>query len=98
MRYMGVGRRSLAILVDFIVGTVWTYPFLEIERSPGYFHMGLTGLPFLAVVAIWLAYFTVMEALFGATVGKFVTGIRVRRPDGTPDEAPPQEPDPQGGG
>jgi uncharacterized RDD family membrane protein YckC len=87
MHYIGVGRRFLAILVDSIVGTVWTYPFLDIDRSPGYTHIGLTGFPFVAVVVIWLVYFTVMEALFGATVGKFVTGIRVRRPDGSKIDA-----------
>jgi uncharacterized RDD family membrane protein YckC len=84
MRYIGVGRRFVAIFIDGLIALVWTYPFLDIQRSPGYFRAELNGFPFLAVFVIWLAYFTVMEGLFGATVGKFATGIRVRRPDGRP--------------
>ena len=82
MRYVGVGRRFLAVLVDWILGLAWTLPFVDIERSPGYFRAELVGNSFAAVVIITLLYFIVMEALFGATVGKFLTGIRVVRADG----------------
>ena len=83
MRYVGVGRRFLAVVVDGLIGFVWTYPFLDIDRSPGYFNAQLRGGGFVATVAIGIAYFTVMEGLFGATIGKFATGIRVVREDGT---------------
>jgi uncharacterized RDD family membrane protein YckC len=82
MSYVSVGRRFLAILIDSIIGIAWTYPFLTITRSPGYYHAELGTGGFLGSFAITLLYFTVMEGLFGATVGKFVTGIRVVREDG----------------
>ena len=83
MRYVGVGRRFLAVVVDGVIGFVWTYPFLDIDRSPGYFHAQLGGVGFAASFAISIVYFTVMEGLFGATIGKFATDIRVIREDGT---------------
>jgi uncharacterized RDD family membrane protein YckC len=83
MRYVGVGRRFLAILIDYIVGLLWTFPFIDIDRSPGYFHAQLRGGGFLASFAISVVYFTVMEGFLGATVGKFMTGIRVVKEDGS---------------
>jgi uncharacterized RDD family membrane protein YckC len=83
MRYVGVGRRFLAALVDGVISIAWTYPFLDIDRSPGYFHAQLRGEGFVGSFAIGLVYFTVTEGLLGATVGKFAAGIRVVREDGT---------------
>jgi uncharacterized RDD family membrane protein YckC len=83
MRYVGVGRRFLAVLVDAIIGIAWTYPFLDIDSSPGYFHVELRGGGGAAAFAISIVYYTVMEGLFGATIGKFATGIRVVREDGS---------------
>lgn len=37
----------------------------------------LTGVPFLVYLCVILAYFTIMEWKFGASVGKLLTGIRV---------------------
>jgi uncharacterized RDD family membrane protein YckC len=88
MRYVGVGRRFLAVLVDGVISIVWTYPFLDIDRSPGYFHAQLRGGGFAGSFAIGLVYYTVMEGLFGATIGKFATGIRVVREDGTKLDVP----------
>jgi uncharacterized RDD family membrane protein YckC len=88
MRYVGVGRRLLAVVVDAVVGIVWTYPFLDIERDIGYFHARLGGRGFVGVFLIGVLYSTAMEALFGATVGKFATGLRVVREDGTKLDAP----------
>ena len=83
MRYVGVGRRFLALLVDFIISLVWMVPFLDVQSSSGYFHAELGTGGSAAWVAISLVYFTLMEGFFGATVGKFATGIRVVKEDGT---------------
>jgi uncharacterized RDD family membrane protein YckC len=91
MRYVGVGRRLLATVVDWIVGFLWTVPFSHVEHTTvtvgnTVVHgtkYNLTGAPFLVSLLIWLAYYTLMEGLFGATVGKFATGIRVVREDGS---------------
>lgn len=91
MRYVGVGRRLLATVIDWIVGLLWTVPFSHVEhttvtvgnavvRGTNY---NLTGAPALVSLLIWLAYYTLMEGVFGATVGKFATGIRVVREDGS---------------
>jgi uncharacterized RDD family membrane protein YckC len=83
MQYVGVGRRFVAILIDSIVALLWTFPFIDIDRSPGYFHAQLGTGGFFASFAISVLYFTIMEGFFGATVGKFATGIRVRKADGS---------------
>jgi uncharacterized RDD family membrane protein YckC len=82
MRYVGVGRRFLATLVDVVISVGWMYPFLEIEQSPGYLRVELPADGSVAYVIIALVYYIAMEAFFGATVGKFVAGIRVVRADG----------------
>lgn len=87
MRYVGVGRRFLAVLIDGIVATAWTYPLtrladIQYVRDPFYFHIQ-AGWLFLSF-AISLLYFTLMEGALGATVGKFVTGIRVVKEEGGP--------------
>ena len=82
MRYVGVGRRFLATLVDVVISVAWMYPFLEIEQSPGYLRVELPADGSVAYVIIALVYYTAMEAFFGATVGKFAAGIRVVRADG----------------
>jgi hypothetical protein len=52
MRYVGVGRRFIAVVIDGIIGLVWTYPFLDIDRSPNYLHAQLRGGGFFGVFAI----------------------------------------------
>ena len=41
------------------------------------FQVGLHGGPLLLCLGIWLAYFWVLEASFGRTLGKYVCGLRV---------------------
>jgi uncharacterized RDD family membrane protein YckC len=82
--YVGVGRRFLAFLIDYLLSLVWTAPFADVDRSPGHFRASLTGGPFLAVVLIWFTYYVVMETAFGGTIGKLAMGLRVVRADGTP--------------
>ena len=64
-----------------------------VERNSGVFfglyaqvngrYWQVAGVRFLVYCLIWFAYFIVMEAAIGATVGKLATGIRVARPDGS---------------
>ena len=77
MRYVGVGRRFLATAVDGVVSVAWMFPFLEVEHSPGYFRAELGGGGSAAYLVITLVYLVAMETFFGATIGKFATGIRV---------------------
>jgi uncharacterized RDD family membrane protein YckC len=74
------------MLVDLIVGAIWTVPLLPLTHTtyvsePRFFHFE-SG-PLVGAFAIGIVYFTLMEGLFGASIGKFVTGIRVVKEDGT---------------
>lgn len=88
MRYVGVGRRLVAFSVDLVISILWTYPFLQVDQSPGYFHAELRAGGFVGAFVIGILYATVMEALFGATIGKLATGLRVVRTDGTKLDVP----------
>lgn len=84
--YAGLGGRSLALVVDALVWLVVAIPLAAsqggLQASNGSFRMELTGVPFLVAVVAWLAYMTLAEATVGASLGKFLVGVRVRRADG----------------
>lgn len=83
MQYISVGRRFVAILIDGLISLVWVIPTSNIQTGNGQLHVSSTGPPFLLNVAIWIGYFTLFEALLGATPGKLAVGIRVVRSDGS---------------
>ena len=83
MRYVGVGRRFLAVFIDGVIILVMSGPFADISRGPGYFQMGFHGRHVLWPGAIAIVYSLFLEGVAGATIGKFVTGIRVVREDGS---------------
>ena len=77
IQYVGVGPRFLAILIDsIIIGVVGAILGVIFRNSPG-LSGGVTGL-------LALAYFIVLEATQGATLGKMALGLRVTRTDGAP--------------
>ena len=77
MQYVGVGPRFLALLIDaIIIGVVGGILGVIFRNSPG-LSGGVTGL-------LTLAYFIVLEATQGATLGKMALGLRVTRTDGSP--------------
>ncbi len=76
IQYVGVGPRFLAILIDSIIIGVVAGILSAIFRNSG-LSGGVTGL-------LTLAYFIVLEATQGATLGKMALGLRVTRTDGAP--------------
>ena len=77
LQYVGVGMRFLAVLIDgIIIGVVAGLLSFILRNAPG-----LSG-GIIGVLAI--AYFIVMEATQGATVGKMALGLRVVKTDGSP--------------
>lgn len=83
MTYIGVGRRFVALLIDgLITGLAWV-PFAETTSSDGVYSIRWEGIDFVIPILLTLAYFVLLEGLLGATLGKLVLGIRVRRPDGS---------------
>jgi uncharacterized RDD family membrane protein YckC len=77
LQYVGVGLRFLAYLIDsIIIGVVAGILSVIFRNSPG-LSGGVTGL-------LALAYFIVLEATQGATLGKMALGLRVVKTDGSP--------------
>jgi len=83
MRYIGVGRRFVALLIDGLITALAWMPFAETSSVDGVYSIRWDGMDFVTLLALTLAYFVVLEGAFGATIGKVVLGIRVRRPDGS---------------
>ncbi len=83
MRYIGSGRRFFALLIDTLITAIAWVPFAETESREGVTSISWQGLDFVVPALITLAYFVLLEGLAGATIGKAVLGIRVRRPDGS---------------
>jgi uncharacterized RDD family membrane protein YckC len=83
MRYIGVGRRFVALLIDGMITALAWIPFAETSSVDGVYSIRWDGMDFVIPLAITLAYFVLLEGAFGATIGKVVLGIRVRRPDGS---------------
>jgi uncharacterized RDD family membrane protein YckC len=84
MQYVNVGRRLLAAMVDGAIaffGFGFAIAALTSKASlqpNGGVEFQLEGGPALALFALGFMYFVVLEATLGATVGKFVVGVRVR--------------------
>jgi uncharacterized RDD family membrane protein YckC len=83
MRYIGVGRRFVALLIDGLITALAWIPFAETSSVDGVYSIRWDGMDFVIPLMITLAYLVLMEGAFGATIGKFVLGIRVRALDGT---------------
>lgn len=83
MRYVSVGRRFVAYLIDSIILGLVTAPFGSYKLEDGTASYRVVGAPFLLSLLVWIAYFVILEATVGATVGKLALGIRVRRADGS---------------
>jgi uncharacterized RDD family membrane protein YckC len=83
MRYIGVGRRFVALLIDSLITALAWMPFAETSSVDGVYSIRWDGMDFVIPLALTLAYFVILEGAFGATIGKLVLGIRVRSLDGT---------------
>jgi uncharacterized RDD family membrane protein YckC len=83
MTYVGVGRRFVAIFVDSILLLILSGPFAEIRRGEGYIQFDWNGRRMFWPSLIVICYFVLLEGIAGATLGKFLTGIRVVNQDGT---------------
>ena len=83
MTYIGVGRRFVAWFIDVMITALAWVPFAHVESGEGTFAISWRGWDFVLPLLITVAYFVLLEGLAGATVGKFVVGIRVRGLDGS---------------
>jgi uncharacterized RDD family membrane protein YckC len=87
MEFLSLGRRLAAAGVDglivffgfgFAVGAL--VGGVSTTSNGAEFH--LNGAAVLALFASWFVYFVAFEATLGATVGKLLFGVRVRRAGG----------------
>jgi uncharacterized RDD family membrane protein YckC len=92
IQYAGLWRRLLALLVDMLLFCACFFPVTRLVKgvwlmSPndhrwvrGWFISDPLCLIFLLVMAL---YFVLLEGLAGATLGKWLLGLRVVRVDGS---------------
>ncbi len=87
VRYAGVGRRFLALLVDLVILSVIDYlislAFGGVRTAGGSVSVSLTGFPAVVVMLIPVLYYIVLEAVMGGTVGKMLLGMRIVTVDGS---------------
>jgi uncharacterized RDD family membrane protein YckC len=83
MTYVGVGRRFVAVFIDGVLLLIMSGPFADIQSGDGYLRIGWHGRQVFWPSLIAIAYYVLLEGIAGATIGKFVTGIRVVSEDGT---------------
>lgn len=83
MNNVGVGLRAVAIIIDTIILMIvgWVVALLFGGATASGFQ--LSGGPALLLFLIAIAYYIVMEAQKGATIGKLILGLRVVMEDGS---------------
>jgi len=90
-KYAGLGRRFAAQVIDFIILSLVFFPVTRLVKGVwlmsrgdhlwGYGWLVTDPLCILFLVIIVL-YFVLLEGIWGATVGKKLSGIRVIGPQG----------------
>lgn len=79
----GVGRRFAATIIDGIVLFMVGYLMAVITGQTSQGGFNLQGASAFVWFLIGIAYYIVMEAMFGATVGKMACGMKVLKTDGS---------------
>ena len=82
MQYAGVGPRFVASLIDALVFIVVAIPFILLYVNSQSSSVLIAMDLLLGILAF--AYYIVMEAIWGATLGKMALGLRVVKMDGSP--------------
>ncbi|MBN1211964.1 MAG: RDD family protein [candidate division Zixibacteria bacterium] len=91
--YAGLGRRFAALVIDFIVLSLIFFPVTRLVKGVwvmssgdhlwGYGWLVTDPLCLVFLVVIFL-YFVLLEGFFGATAGKWFTGLKVVDVNGRP--------------
>ena len=77
-----LGRRVVAAIVDLGVGLVMGWFVAALTENLNDSGYELSGALAVLALALWLAYYTLSEARFGASLGKQLVGIKVVGEDG----------------
>lgn len=81
MEYVGVGLRAVATIIDTVLLGVIGYLIAMFSGGTTAAGFQLQGAPFFLWLVILLVYYIVMEARFGATIGKRLIGLKVVKLD-----------------
>jgi uncharacterized RDD family membrane protein YckC len=84
MRYIGVGPRFAATIIDMIVLFVIMYVVAIATGNTTSSGFSMQGAPAFLGFGVWVLYYIGLEATIGATLGKLVLAIRVVKEDGSP--------------
>jgi uncharacterized RDD family membrane protein YckC len=82
MNNVGVGLRAVAVIVDSVILFVVGYVIASMTGGTTAGGFQLNGAPAFLWFLINFAYFIVMEAQMGGTVGKLMLGLRVVKEGG----------------
>jgi uncharacterized RDD family membrane protein YckC len=86
--YASLGSRAKALIIDLLLSLVVVVPLAAlsdgISSSNGFLRIQLSGPPLLLAMVLWVAYMTLMEGKYGASLGKRATRIRVVTEEGLP--------------
>jgi uncharacterized RDD family membrane protein YckC len=83
LRYAGVALRFVAFVIDAVILFALGYLIAVATGETTEEGFELTGPSALAWFVLAFAYYIVLEVLLGGTVGKLLTGLRVRKADGS---------------
>ncbi|HET7869074.1 MAG TPA: RDD family protein [Actinomycetota bacterium] len=88
--YAPLGMRAKALAVDLLLALVVVIPLALLSdgfnSSNGLLRIRFSAPPILLAMVLWMAYMTLMEGKYGASVGKRATGLIVVTEDGLPIE------------
>jgi uncharacterized RDD family membrane protein YckC len=79
-----VSKRVLATIIDYFITTFFFFTFVMIFGEPN--DEGgktVTGLPAFIPIAFWFGWMILPEAIFGATAGHEIMGLKVVSIDGS---------------
>jgi uncharacterized RDD family membrane protein YckC len=86
--FASIAARSKAWVIDALLGfaalLVLAVIFAGISSANGLLRIKIGGPPILMATVLWVVYMTLMEAKYGASVGKRARGLRVVMEDGAP--------------
>jgi uncharacterized RDD family membrane protein YckC len=91
IRYGGLWDRFLALVIDFLVFCAFFFPITRIVKGVWImapsdhrwaYGLFITDPLCVAFLIVMFLYMVVLEGLAGATLGKWIVGLRVVRADG----------------
>lgn len=82
MEPIGVGRRAVAVIIDGILLMIVGYALAQVLGGASATGFSLQGGPAFIFFGIALAYYIVMEATTGQTLGKMAMKLKVVKKDG----------------